>query len=65
MKNWQLIIVRVQRSLEWWRKLTTKGVSKWQEVRVRQQHQHQQVQQPITPPSPQPTIIRRKNEPEV
>ncbi|HBT71714.1 MAG TPA: cell division protein FtsL [Lysinibacillus sp.] len=29
-------------------------------VRVRQQHQHQQVQQPITPPSPQPTIIRRK-----
>ena len=34
-------------------------------VRVRQQHQHQQVQQPITPPSPQPTIIRRKNEPEV
>jgi len=28
-------------------------------VRVRQ-HQHQQVQQPITPPSPQPTIIRRK-----
>ncbi|WP_155590133.1 cell division protein FtsL [Lysinibacillus cavernae] len=29
-------------------------------VRVRQQHQHQQVQQPTTPPSPQPTIIRRK-----
>ncbi|QPQ32151.1 cell division protein FtsL [Lysinibacillus sp. JNUCC 51] len=28
-------------------------------VRVRQ-HQQQQVQQPITPPSPQPTIIRRK-----
>ncbi len=28
-------------------------------VRVRQ-HQHQQVQQPITPPSPQPTIRRRK-----
>jgi len=29
-------------------------------VRVRQQHQQQHVQQPITPPSPQPTIIRRK-----
>ncbi|MEK5231021.1 cell division protein FtsL [Lysinibacillus sp. FSL K6-0232] len=28
-------------------------------VRVKQ-HQHQQVQQPITPPSPQPTIRRRK-----
>ncbi len=28
-------------------------------VRVRQ-HQQQHVQQPITPPSPQPTIIRRK-----
>ncbi|MEY9978378.1 cell division protein FtsL [Lysinibacillus sp. RC79] len=28
-------------------------------VRVRQHHQ-QQVQQPITPPSPQPTTIRRK-----
>ena len=28
-------------------------------VRVRQ-HQQQQVQQPITPPSPQPTIKRRK-----
>ena len=28
-------------------------------VRVRQ-HQHQQVQQPITPPSPQPTIKSRK-----
>jgi len=29
-------------------------------VRVRQQHQHQQGQHPRTPPSPQPTIIRRK-----
>ena len=28
-------------------------------VRVRQ-HQQQHVQQPLTPPSPQPTIIRRK-----
>ena len=29
-------------------------------VRVRQQ-QHQHVQQPVTPPSPNPTIKRRKN----